>query len=407
MLVPENDINTGLMLLLKEIGMKRIIFLLVLLVLVAGCVSETPKSTDNEQEGDKIADNNGSGTENQWEVYNTETGETEKIEKTKTNPVGNIDYQVNELLKTACRNAINDYPDWTVPSTDLLIWEDSENNFNFRNSPEDMSTGISSPVKESEGLADMDFIGSNEISYVKTWDNGWGIGTFKLNGMSMPMNTMLYEIDAVLDSVDISPINYNQFIVFSTKEGKAYMDVLDAEKSTSESIFETMVVNTNTQKVSVSPRGNYAYLLYDDILRVFEIHSREKKDEMESVKSVVWVGDSYLLYSNQEGTFIYDIKNSDKKRLDNMGSLSCLAFNPKEDGVIAYSSDSESHVVECQTWKRLNSLIAGDIETLASERTAIIDRDGVKMYWRFKDNDWILTPSHIGITIYATLWKRY
>jgi len=55
----------------------------------------------------------------------------------------------------------------------------------------------------------------------------------------------------------------------------------------------------------------------------------------------------------------------------------------------------------------LNSLQEGYIKTFASEKTAIIYRDNAEQYWRFKDADWTVKPSHIPITNFATVWKRY
>jgi len=342
------------------------------------------------------------------EVYNPETGKTEIVEGAATNSAGNtIDSKGDELLKIACRDSINDYPNWTKSSTDLIIWEDSDKGFNFRNSPEDLSSKISSPIQSSDTLMDMDFIGSNEISYVKKNANGWSIGVLKLNGLNVPVNTLVYENKDKLDFVDISPINQKQFAVFSTNSGKAYLNILDTEKSSSDNVLEIPSDNTNGQKISVSPKGDYVYLLYDKTIRIFGLSSKTKIDEIDSAESVVWVGDLYLLYSDSNGTFIYDIKNKDKNKLGKVGAVSALSFNPKENGIIAYNSDSKGEVINCQTWTLLNSKKDGKIETLASERTAIIKKDGVIMYWRFKDNDWILTPSHSEMSIYTSVWKRY
>lgn len=386
-----------------------ILSLLILMVFVFGCAKQIDKTGDikeipNEQGQKEVQEPN---TAVKMEVYNPETGKNELVDTSKTEVVGGIASQGDELLKAACKDSTKDYPEWTTPNTDLIIWEDSDKKFNFRNSPEDLSSRVSSPVQSSETLVDMDFIGLNEISYVKNNANGWGIGIFKLNGLNTPTNTIIYENKDRLDFVDISPINRKQFAVFFIKGEKAYLNVLDTEKSSNDNLLEIPSLNTNSQKISVSPKGDYIYLLYNKILRIFEVSSKKKIDEIDFIENVVWVGDSYLLYSSPQGTFIYSIKNKDKNKLDKIDTVSYLNFNPKENGIIAYSTDLKGEVVSCQTWGRLNSLKDGKIETFSSERTAIIEKDGVKMYWRFKDNDWILTPSHIEITIYATVWKRY
>src|SRR3989344_1077154 len=99
----------------------------------------------------------------------------------------------NSTLQAACKNAISDYPEWTKADTDLIIWENPDKSFNFRNSPEDASAKLDSPVPSGENLADMDFLGSNEISYLTSNSVGWKIGLFKLNGLNMPDKLIVYE----------------------------------------------------------------------------------------------------------------------------------------------------------------------------------------------------------------------
>ena len=313
----------------------------------------------------------------------------------------------NNLLQIACKNAVNDYPEWTKYETDIIIWEDSDKGFRFRNSPEDTSIGIGSPAQDSEILLDMDFVDVNEISYIKTQDNKWKIGLFKLNGLDAPTNSIIYENVEIVPRVDISPISKSKFIAFYIKENKAFLKYLDLTSSREEILLEIPSVNTNIQKISVSPKGDYVYFFYDQTLRIFEIASKTKLDEINSVESVVWVGELYLLYSNSEGTFIYSVENKEKNKLENMGSVSDLSFNPKEGGIITYNSESKGEVVNCQNWAKLNSLNNGKIETLSSEKTAIIEKEGVKMYWRFKNADWTLAPSSLQISKYVTVWKRY
>ncbi|MBN2422775.1 hypothetical protein JXB41_06100 [Candidatus Woesearchaeota archaeon] len=394
--------------------MKYFIMMLFLMIFIIGCSTQIDKAQEiGESIEETVGEPEASEPAKQWEVYNQETGETEIVEKpekkvTENAVEGDIIFDdEGELLRLACENAANEYPEWTAPSTDLIIWEDSDKKFNFRNSPEDLSSNIGSPVQNSEILVDMDFIGLEEVSYVKTKNDKWMIGLLKLNGLNPPTNIIIYEGKYDLDSVDISPINTKKYLVFSTKGNDAYLDILETEKSTDERLLEINSVAADNQKISASPKGNYAYLLYDKTLRIFEIISKSKIDEIGFVESVVWVGESYLLYSGSDGTFIYEVKTKKKERLDKIDSVSDLSFNPKEKGIIAYNSGSKGEVVNCQTWIKLNSLSNGKIETFASEKTAIIEGDGVTMYWRFKDNDWTLRPSHVEIPIYATVWKRY
>ena len=407
--------------------MKKIILILVLFIFVVGCtqqIVDTPKMSEEQTTvipQEKIATASESALPEEkhieepevpeptkkLEVYNPETGETKITEKPETEVIDNtIASQGDELLKVACQNAIKDYPEWTTPSTDLIIWEDSDKEFNFRNSPEDLSSKISSPIPSSETLVDMDFVGLNEISYVITKDNQWQIGLFKLHWPDASDNSIIHKKTESMSDIEVSPLNKKEFIVFYVKENKAVLKYMDTANSKEEIVWETSAGNS-VQKLAVSPKATSAYLLYDNILRIFDIFTKKITGEINSVSSVVWIGDSHLLYTNADGTFIYNIKNKDNNKLNRIGAVSALSFNPKEKGIIAYNSGSKSEIVDCQTWQELNSLKDGEIKTFTSERTAIIEKNGVLMYWRFKDNDWILTPSHIEITNYVTIWKRY
>ncbi|MEK6969027.1 MAG: hypothetical protein AABW48_01220 [Nanoarchaeota archaeon] len=399
--------------------MKKIILSLLLLAFIIGCTNQQEELSETTPEPETEAVNNSTPPETndleepkaqesqntkKMEVYNPETGENELVETdvvgSKTSSPG------DELLKMACENAINDYPEWTAPTTDLIIWEDSDKMFNFRNSPEDLSSRISSPVQSSETLTDMDFVGLNEISYIKTTNNQWQIGLFKLNWPGASDNSIIYEKSESLSSIDVSPLTKDKFVIFEIKENKVYLKYLETTNSQEDVLLETTASN-GLSKLAVSPKATYAYLLYGNVLRIFDLSQKAKIDDINSVSSVVWVGDSHLLYSNAEGTFIYGVKEKTKEKLGRIGSVSDLSFNPKNQGIIAYNTNSQGEVVSCQTWNRLNSLEEGKIKTLTSERTAIIEKDEILMYWRFKDNDWVLTPSHIEITNYATVWKRY
>lgn len=384
------------------VKIKKIILILILLIFIIGCTNqkELPKINQETEVQEPQ-------TTIKMEVYNPETGKNELVDTLETEVVESAASQGDELLKAACKDSIKDYPDWTKSSTDIIIWEDPDKSFYFRNSPEDMSARLSSPVQTSETLADMDFVGFNEISYVKTKDNKWQIGLFKLNWPDAPDNSIIYEKTESVSSIDVSPVNKKEFIAFYVKGNKAFLEYLDVANLKEEILFETSVGNNN-QKVTVSPKGTYVYLLYSKTLRLFDISKKSKIEEINSVSSVVWVGNSHLLYSNSEGTYIYDAVSKSKDKITGINTAEVLAFNPKSDGVIAYTSNSKTKVVNCQNWRiLLGSYGKGKIETFTSEKTAILTKDDLSNsgYWRF-EGDWYVKLSD-KFSVLATVWSNY
>ena len=337
---------------------------------------------------------------------NEQTSETEDAPQNSENGDNQETTNGDELLQTVCQTANDDYPEWSKLSSDIIIWENLDKSFNFRNSPEDMSIGISSPISSSETLVDMDFIGLNEISYVKTQDDKWHICLFKLNGMDAPDNSIIYNRTDSVSSIDISPINKNEFITFYTKGNNVFLEYLDISDSKEENLLGTSLADSNNKKLAVSAKGNYVYLLYDDTLRIFDIASKTKLDEINSIESVVWVGDSYLIYSISDKTYIYDTDSKEKSEVSKMGSVRDLCFNPKNNGVIAYTEQSIAKTVNCETWQTLGSTQNAKIITLANEQTAIMEKENFLGYWRFDNADWIVSLSE-GFSNFATVWKRY
>ena len=404
------------------IKIKKITLSLLLLIFIIGCASqkeESPKIALG-QETEIIKNTTPTGidiigepevsepqTTKIVEVYNPETGENKLVDAPETGVIGSIASPGDNLLKSTCKNSINDYPGWAKASTDIIIWEDPDKSFYFRNSPEDMSAKLSSPVQTSETLADMDFVGLNEVSYVKTKDNKWQIGLLKLNWPDAPSNSLIYEKTGSVSFIDISPINKNEFIVFYVKENKAFLEYLDTSSSKEEILFETSGGNGD-RKVAVSPKGTYAYLLYGKTLRLFDISKKSKIDEINSVSSAVWVGDSNLLYSNSEGTYIYDVVSKNGDKITGINTTEVLTFNPKSEGVIAYTSNSKTTVVNCQNWIiTLGSYGKGKIETLTSEKTAVLTKEDLSNsgYWRF-EGDWYVKLSDKFLVL-ATVWSKY
>lgn len=312
----------------------------------------------------------------------------------------------NKVLQAACKNAINDYPEWTKADTDLIIWENPDKSFNFRNSPEDASAKLDSPVPSMEVLADMDFIGLNEISYTTTGKDSWKISKLKLNGMGAYDKSLVYEKNEPVSYINTSPINRNEYIILTTNGNKGLLKQINTENSKEEILLEIASINTDNLKLSVSPRGTYVYLLQGDSLIFIEIVSKKQIDKISSTKSAVWIGDGYVLYSDVDGTYIYNLKTKEKNKLDKLGSVSGLIFNPSENGIIAYNEKGNTKVRNCQTGQIIKTKEGTEIKTLTSERTAITQKGDQFGYWRFKDTDW-------GVNIleekskYVTVWQRY
>lgn len=412
--------------------MKKIILSLASLVFIIGCSEQIEKTQEfqetieepeqiTEQEVEEIIQlpNGGDITEKpetaepkrtkEWEVYNPETGETELVDMPATEAIeSTTTSEGDELLKTACKNAINDYPEWTKTRSDVVVWEDSKDKkFYFRNSCEDLSVSMDSPAGTSELLADIDFIDASTVGYVKKGQE-WQIGLFVLNN---PDTSVVYEKSEPVSSIDVSFIDKNTFIMFYiTNDGKVFLKYVKNSKE--ETLFETSAGNGN-HKVAASPKGTYAYLLYDKILRVFDISTKTKIDEINSVSSVVWIGDSHLLYSNSGGTYIYDVESENSNKITKINTADILTFNPKSRGIIAYTTNSKASVVSCQNWKILGNYGKGEIETLADERTAILTKEDLSTsgYWRF-EGDWYIKlsdefSSFDSNTLLATVWSKY
>jgi hypothetical protein len=311
---------------------------------------------------------------------------------------------VNKTLQTACNNALNDYPEWTKNETDIVIWENPDKSFNFRNSPEDASSRLTSPIPSAETLTDMDFIGINEIAYATTKENQWKLSTLKLNGLNAPTNSLIYEKTEAVSFLNISPVSGNEFIVLVVSGNKGILKHINTESSKEEIILEIPSIKTTDLKLSVSPKGTYVYLLQDKSLILFEIALKKQIERVSSVSSAVWIGDGYALYSGSEGTFVYNLKTKEKSKIDKLGPVSALTFNPKENGIIAFTEAGDAKIVNCLTWKSIFTKQGAELKTLTSEKTAIIKKGDQYGFWRYQD--W-------GVNFleekskFVTVWQRY
>jgi len=252
----------------------------------------------------------------------------------------------------------------------------------------------------------MDFIGLNEFSYVKTEGSKWQIGLFKLNGLNPADNSIIYEKTESLPFIDVSPLSRKEFILFYKKGNNVFLSYLSISSPKEDILLELPSAGTDNEKVAASPEGNYAYLLYNNSLRIFDIASKTQIGEISQVNSAVWMGDSYILYSAGEGSFVYSLENKEKEKLSKIASVSDLSFNPKDGGVIVYTEQGNAKAASCKNWQVLGSTQAARIKALANEKTAILEKDDSVGYWRFKNADWTVRLSE-NFLRFATVWNRY
>lgn len=311
-----------------------------------------------------------------------------------------------EILQQACKTSVNDYPKWAIDSGDIIIWENPGRDFNFRNSPEEASSKIDDPVGVEETLVDMDFLGTNEISYVAKKTGGWKVGLFKLNGLNEPSRSIIYEKDETFSEVALSPINRSDFIAFIANQGQGVLRRIDTSKSKEETIFQSALTDVSSIKLAVSPKATYVYLLSDNTLAIFDITSQKQIDSISLVKSAVWLGDKYVLYSGKDASYIYKIESKEKTKVENVGAVQNLTFNPKRGGTIAFDQKGNTKIIGCEKLGIINSKQGAEFKTLTSERTAITKKGQEYGYWRFVDKDW-------GVKIledkskFVTVWQRY
>ena len=360
----------------------------------------------------------------------------------------------DKLLQTVCQTAIGDYPEWTRTSNGLVVWEDSEekeSNFFIRLSPDYPTYALQSPARESNLLVGLDFVDENTLGYVTTnQGNSWAIGLLPLNSNNSG-TTIVYETTEPISIHDVSFINKDEFLIFYVTKSeanteKAVLSYINNKNGTEEILSEFNISSVGeegeiwgTQKVSVSPKGTYVYIIYNASaekqrnVKIFSISNKKQVDEIYPASSIVWIGDTHLLYSSlleDAGVFLYDVKNGNSYEITKIDpSAEDLAFCPKSGGVIAYNTDhwsyeSNAYAISCKNWSNIDSRTHGAVEALANEDTAIftkyiLDKNNESQnftveesgYWRFSTR-WALHLSYGFSSFYsrpvlATVWNRY
>ncbi len=312
----------------------------------------------------------------------------------------------DKVLENICNNIVNDYPEWERKSKDIVIWENIDKSFNYRNSPEEPSIKVSNPVPSNKALLDMVFIGTNEIAYTSKEDRKWSIGIFKINGSNAQENKTVYEKDEKVSYMKISAISRIEYIVFLINDDQGILKYINTESSNEVEILKTSSLNKDTVKLSVSPQKTSSYLLHDNNLIIFEVSSKKILDKVDSVNSAVWVGDKNILLSNSEGTFLYSLETKKVVKIDKIGISSNLSFNPNDGGVIAFNENNTAKILSCQGLQQINIDEGADLKTLTSEKGAIT-REGDRFgYWRFKNVNWDVNILQED-SKYVTIWQKY
>ncbi|OFW62372.1 MAG: hypothetical protein A2Z35_01350 [Actinobacteria bacterium RBG_19FT_COMBO_36_27] len=411
-------------------------------------VAETGVLKDEEAIEDSDQENGESHESEEAEIVTIESSELSDGDK---------------LLQSVSLNAVDDYPEWTIDGGSMVVWNGLEKNkeiFAIRQSPDNESIGIQSPAEEISGgdIAALDFIDKNTVGYaVVSQNNGKctvGLLQFEFANTGAEFSSSynaIYEKDKITSVRDISFINRNEFLIFyilENQRGKetavvSYINVgsgkegtlleFDVKPPTSENTID------NIQKVSVSSKGTYTYIVYKSAskeqgsLAVFDLSNREQIDEINYVSSAVWIGDKNILYSSSDEdgkAFIYNLENNKSYEVTKVDSYVVnLSFCPESGGVIIYNIDplsyqAKAHALSCKNWEEQGMEKNCIFNAIADEETVIfskyaqdesndsndfIIKEGGYLNLKFK---WArhLTEEFLTSyqnTVLATVWSRY
>ena len=393
------------------------------------------------------------------EVKIEESDESSKSQKVEITIIEDTELSSGDkLLQSICSNVIDEYPEWMSTSGSIVVWKDSDNSICIRRSPDSPTWALNSPVGKQGDLINVSFVNEDTIGYIITGQDNKGIiglWQFDLDEYGAKLKysdySTIYEMEDSASIRDISFINKNEFLIFYILESKdtleeAAISYIDTSNNKEEILLKFDVIpigrennSCNIQKVSVSPKGTNAYIIYNSIvekqgvLLIYNLSDRKKIDELILVSSAVWIGDNYILYSSMDedkGIFIYNVENKSSYEITRIDPCAVdLTFCPKSGGIIAYninptSYDATGCVVSCKNWQELSSKTNCVFEAITDEDTVIFsryvpDNSGKYTehtveeggYWRL-DSKWGLHLTYEFSTfnnnpILATVWSRY
>ncbi|MFH2104898.1 MAG: hypothetical protein ABII72_01540 [Parcubacteria group bacterium] len=388
----------------------------------------------------------------------TEQFGEEKVEDKSTFSGG------NELLKTVCKTAAEDYPEWTS-STGIVVWENAgdDRNIYYRLAPEIPGMGFTAPGEISAKLVDMDLFDPSVIGYATiNQDNISKIGFFDMgigqessgqevtkqvvidepdlaDKTSFSRNSVIYQKENI-NILDVSFINEKEFLLLYNeidKEAQTYLKYKNTADGTEETLselgsswFNKEEAPRSSIKLSVSPKGNYAYLTGRSAgkdlaeLKVFDLSTKKQIGKITGGIYPVWVGDTHILYAvKNKGVYLLEAgENGNSYEVASLDSAAQdLTFNPANGGMVAYDIEDPSkpgvNVISCQDFKNLASYQDGWVEAFADKDTLVITSDNPTLrgsgFWRF-NTQWTLvlsegkkTNTYSSRSALTTAWSRY
>lgn len=387
----------------------------------------------------------GSGTREGPYVISTESkegettvtlpGETKDIEPETTAEIQDNKADDKSLaegdksLKQACQNAIDNYPQWIRASSSIVAWEDSDEIFYIRTSPDSSTWSIDNPAEENYKLINIRFIDDNTLGFTLADPNkGYKIGIidfeFENQGTVFKgiKTSIKYENEDTATILDVNYITDDDFIVLY--KDKKNVVLKHIQKQNEAILYQADYTDSSNQKIGLSPSNSYAYMVYGDNMKIFDMSKNTKIGELEHVSSAVWIGNFYILCSGIDSVFMYDLAKKTSETISSITpDINLLSFCPKNGGVISFNRNpriynANGHVISCDSMTELSSASNTMFETLADDGTAIFtkyktdDSTEETGYYRFKLGGWGLHLSY-GMFYYhnnpvlATVWNKY
>lgn len=393
------------------------------------------------------------------EVKIEESDESSKSQKVEITIIEDTELSSGDkLLQSVCSNVIDEYPEWMSTSGSIVVWKDSDNSICIRRSPDSPTWALNSPVGKQSDLINVSFVNEDTIGYIITGQDNKGIiglWQFDLDEYGAKLKysdySTIYEMEDSASIRDISFINKNEFLIFYILESKdtleeATVSYINTKNNKEEILLKFDVMpfdeedsTRNIQKVSVSPKGTRAYIIYNSIaekqgvLVIYNLLNRKKIDETISVLSAVWIGNTHILYSSlakDGGIFIYDVENKNSYEITKIEPCAVdLTFCPKSGGVITYNTnplsyEAKGHAISCKNWEELSSKTNCVFEAITDEDTVIFSRyvpdgNGKSVDFAVEEGGYLRLNSEWGLhltyefstfnndPVLATVWSRY
>lgn len=321
-----------------------------------------------------------------------------------------------KALKNICQNVITDYPEGNTALGSIVAWEDSNETFYIRTSPDSSTWKVDNPAKDGYKLINIGFINDNTLGFTllnSTQKYKIGIMDIKFEnyGTVFKGSTSYIKYENIGEVLDVSYISKEDFVVLYKDNKKILLKHKDVL------LYQTDYIDSGGYKLGKSPNGKYIYMTSGNDLLIFDISKNMKIGDIKSALNAVWIGNSNMLYSGKDTAYIYNLEKRASKSIDTITS-GVMGFCPKNGGIITYNRNSEAHAISCKSFVELNSASNTFFETLADSNTAIFTKykSGGSVeetgYWRFISGGWKLHLSygmyyHNNKPVLTTLWSNY